>query len=102
MIKSWGESASWILDENNKPHEAGFLKLDCSRMASCFSLCNIHNSSKSLLMASVLQYITFDKFLNCKEFCNLVLCSVSKFISKRLSPLQTNVLFTIYFFELYL
>jgi len=31
MIKSWGESASWKLDENNNPHEAGFLKLDCSK-----------------------------------------------------------------------
>jgi CDP-glucose 4,6-dehydratase len=31
MINSWGESASWILDEKNNPHEAGFLKLDCSK-----------------------------------------------------------------------
>jgi CDP-glucose 4,6-dehydratase len=31
MIKSWGEGASWELDENNNPHEAGFLKLDCSK-----------------------------------------------------------------------
>jgi len=31
MIKSWGEGASWKLDESNNPHEAGFLKLDCSK-----------------------------------------------------------------------
>jgi CDP-glucose 4,6-dehydratase len=33
MIKSWGEGASWKLDVNNNPHEAGFLKLDCSKAA---------------------------------------------------------------------
>ncbi len=31
MIKTWGEGASWQLDTNNNPHEAGFLKLDCSK-----------------------------------------------------------------------
>ncbi|MEP1488981.1 MAG: CDP-glucose 4,6-dehydratase [Algibacter sp.] len=34
MVSSWGEGASWKLDENNNPHEAGFLKLDCSKAAS--------------------------------------------------------------------
>jgi CDP-glucose 4,6-dehydratase len=33
MIKTWGEDASWELDVNNNPHEAGFLKLDCSKAA---------------------------------------------------------------------
>jgi CDP-glucose 4,6-dehydratase len=33
MIKTWGEDASWKLDVNNNPHEAGFLKLDCSKAA---------------------------------------------------------------------
>lgn len=31
MVKSWGGNASWKLDENKNPHEAGFLKLDCSK-----------------------------------------------------------------------
>jgi CDP-glucose 4,6-dehydratase len=31
MILRWGKSASWKLDDNNNPHEAGFLKLDCSK-----------------------------------------------------------------------
>ncbi len=34
MVAKWGEGASWILDENNNPHEAGFLKLDCSKAAN--------------------------------------------------------------------
>lgn len=31
MIKQWGDGANWELDKNNNPHEAGFLKLDCSK-----------------------------------------------------------------------
>lgn len=31
MIADWGNGATWELDKNNNPHEAGFLKLDCSK-----------------------------------------------------------------------
>ena len=31
MVTAWGEGARWELDQNNNPHEAGFLKLDCSK-----------------------------------------------------------------------
>jgi CDP-glucose 4,6-dehydratase len=31
MISHWGGEASWNLDKNNNPHEAGFLKLDCTK-----------------------------------------------------------------------
>jgi CDP-glucose 4,6-dehydratase len=34
MVYQWGAGASWELDKNNNPHEAGFLKLDCSKAAS--------------------------------------------------------------------
>ena len=34
MVAQWGKEASWELDKNNNPHEAGFLKLDCSKAAS--------------------------------------------------------------------
>ena len=33
MIKTWGAGASWKLDTDSNPHEAGFLKLDCSKAA---------------------------------------------------------------------
>lgn len=33
MVATWGEGAAWKLDQNNNPHEAGFLKLDCSKAA---------------------------------------------------------------------
>lgn len=31
LTKAWGESASWVLDGGNHPHEAHYLKLDCSK-----------------------------------------------------------------------
>src|SRR5574340_40684 len=31
LTKSWGEGASWVLDGGNHPHEAHYLKLDCSK-----------------------------------------------------------------------
>ena len=34
MVKSWGGDVSWSLDKNNNPHEAGFLKLDCSKASN--------------------------------------------------------------------
>ena len=34
MVTYWGNYASWILDKNNNPHEAGFLKLDCSKASN--------------------------------------------------------------------
>lgn len=34
MVTTWGEGAGWELDQNSHPHEAGFLKLDCSKAAS--------------------------------------------------------------------
>lgn len=33
MVGYWGNGASWQLDKNNNPHEAGYLKLDCSKAA---------------------------------------------------------------------
>ncbi|MFC0603405.1 CDP-glucose 4,6-dehydratase [Winogradskyella pulchriflava] len=34
MVDNWGKGASWELDKENNPHEAGFLKLDCSKAAA--------------------------------------------------------------------
>lgn len=34
LTKSWGEGASWKLDGGNHPHEAHYLKLDCSKAKS--------------------------------------------------------------------
>jgi len=37
MTKSWGEDANWIVDESEHPHEANYLKLDCSKAHSKLS-----------------------------------------------------------------
>lgn len=34
MVTHWGNNASWSLDKNNNPHEAVFLKLDCSKASN--------------------------------------------------------------------
>ena len=34
MVTYWGNNASWNVDKNNNPHEAGFLKLDCSKASN--------------------------------------------------------------------
>ncbi|MBW8359987.1 MAG: CDP-glucose 4,6-dehydratase [Weeksellaceae bacterium] len=34
MMKEWGKDARWELDRNSHPHEAGYLKLDCSKAAA--------------------------------------------------------------------
>lgn len=34
LCQSWGEGASWQLDGNPQPHEATYLKLDCSKARS--------------------------------------------------------------------
>lgn len=37
FCKAWGDNANWIdVSESNAPHEAGFLKLDCSKIKSLF------------------------------------------------------------------
>ncbi|MDA9309051.1 CDP-glucose 4,6-dehydratase [Flavobacteriaceae bacterium] len=33
MIAKWGNGSSWVLDKQSNFHEAGFLKLDCSKAA---------------------------------------------------------------------
>ncbi len=34
LTQSWGEGASWVLDGGEHPHEAHYLKLDCSKAKS--------------------------------------------------------------------
>ena len=34
LTHSWGEGAKWVLDDGDHPHEAHYLKLDCSKAKS--------------------------------------------------------------------
>ena len=52
MVEYWGNSASWVLDKNKNPHEAGFLKLDCSKastMLNWYPKLNLKDSIKSIV-----------------------------------------------------
>ena len=31
MVKLWGDNAQWQIDDTAHPHEARYLKLDCSK-----------------------------------------------------------------------
>lgn len=37
LTKAWGEDASWMLDKGDHPHEAHYLKLDCSKAKACLN-----------------------------------------------------------------
>ena len=36
FIRYWGEGATWVSRHDSGPHEAGFLKLDCSKLKTVF------------------------------------------------------------------
>ena len=36
FVNAWGKGARWVSKEDGGPHEAGFLKLDCSRIKHAF------------------------------------------------------------------
>jgi CDP-glucose 4,6-dehydratase len=48
MVENWNGKASWLLDKNNNPHEAGFLKLDCSKAKQFLNWAPKWNLDKTL------------------------------------------------------
>ena len=36
FVKEWGEGLSWVNEYDGGPHEANFLKLDCSKLKNTF------------------------------------------------------------------
>ena len=52
MVTKWGNGASWELDKNNNPHEAGYLKLDCSKAGNqlnWYPKWNLENTIESII-----------------------------------------------------
>jgi CDP-glucose 4,6-dehydratase len=37
LTKTWGEGTSWTLEGGDHPHEAHYLKLDCSKAKACLN-----------------------------------------------------------------
>ena len=48
LVKYWGGNASWSLDNNKYPHEANYLKLDCSKSISKLGWKPVWNLSQAL------------------------------------------------------
>lgn len=43
FVKSWGEGMSWVEKYDGGPHEANFLKLDCSKLKNTFGWAPVWN-----------------------------------------------------------
>lgn len=71
LTTQWGDGAQWQLDNNPQPHEAHFLKLDCSkakarlnwqpRWSLSTTLANIVTWHKTWLDGGDMQYITLNQ-----------------------------------------
>ena len=48
FVEAWGEEASWRVDKNKHPHEAGLLKLDCSKAYTILGWSSRLNIEKAL------------------------------------------------------
>ena len=48
MTRQWGKGASWELDSQEHPHEAHFLKLDCSKAKSRLGWCPRWNIEQAI------------------------------------------------------
>lgn len=48
MVSSWGNGVSWKLDQGSNPHEAGYLKLDCSKAKMHLNWSPVWNLSYTL------------------------------------------------------
>ena len=76
MAKLWGENANWINDKSDHPHEANYLKLDCSkahmklnwyprwdisetllRIVEWHKLKDVHNNYRKLCLTQINDYM---------------------------------------------
>jgi len=48
MVKKWGEGATWEMDDRSFPHEANYLKLDCSKSKYFLNWSPVWNVEKAL------------------------------------------------------
>lgn len=68
FVKYWGEPANWKnMSEANAPHEASFLKLDCSKARATFGWEPVWNVD-SAIRETVAWYKTWNEGENMREF----------------------------------
>lgn len=71
LTQSWGEGASWLLDSGDHPHEAHYLKLDCSKAKARLdwhprwnldeTLCKIVDWQKSYQQSADMRAVTLEQ-----------------------------------------
>lgn len=73
FCKSWGGDASWINENDGGPHEAGFLKLDCTRLKTKFNWSPKWDIAtaidKTVEFSKLLtgEYLSDDRLINCMD-----------------------------------
>lgn len=77
ITQLWGEKATWKLDGNNHPHEAHYLKLDCSKAHSRLGWLPKTNLVKAL------EWVVFwyRQFYEGKEAKTLTLAQIEEFLT---------------------
>ena len=68
MVEYWGNEVSWSFDNNTNPHEAVFLKLDCTKAANFLKWRPKWNLEKTLKMA-VDWHKDYNNGANMKDEC---------------------------------
>jgi CDP-glucose 4,6-dehydratase len=81
LIGHWGEGASWQLDSNPQPHEAHYLKLDCSKAKAkldwhprwqlALALASIVEWQKAMLSRAEMKSMTCDQIAQYEKTGNL-------------------------------
>ena len=71
LTQSWGEGATWLLDNGDHPHEAHYLKLDCSKAKARLdwhprwnldeTLCKIVDWQKSYQQSADMKAVTLEQ-----------------------------------------
>ena len=68
IVERWVDGAKWKIDDDEYPHEANYLKLDCSKAISELNWSPKWSLDKTMIMV-VDWYIEFNKGKNVKELC---------------------------------
>lgn len=78
LTKLWGNGASWVLDEGSHPHEANYLKLDCSKVKSRLGW------SPKLSLPIALEWIVefYQGYFEGDDVCKIVESQIEQYQSK--------------------
>lgn len=79
LIDNWGEGASWQFDRETHPHEASYLRLDCSKAR------NILRWQPKMNISMSLNHIThwYKNFLDDKDMRHITLVEIDHFENMR-------------------